>query len=94
MHSAQELVSQIEALTSLPDVYMRVREQLESPAGSVAVTSTPRSVCSLMGASGAAHALSGASKARHRLMAAAQKRAKRKVCWFIARSFGQIGGSS
>ncbi|HRG71384.1 MAG TPA: HDOD domain-containing protein, partial [Thauera aminoaromatica] len=35
MHSAQELVSQIEALTSLPDVYMRVREQLESPAGSV-----------------------------------------------------------
>ena len=36
MHSAQELVSQIEALTSLPDVYMRVREQLESPAGSVA----------------------------------------------------------
>lgn len=35
MHSAQELVSQIEALTSLPDVYARVREQLESPAGSI-----------------------------------------------------------
>lgn len=36
MHSAQELVSQIEALTSLPDVYARVREQLESPTGSIA----------------------------------------------------------
>ncbi len=36
MHSAQELVSQIEALTSLPDVYERVREQVESPDGSVA----------------------------------------------------------
>ncbi|NLG61862.1 MAG: HDOD domain-containing protein, partial [Candidatus Cloacimonetes bacterium] len=35
MHSAQELVSQIEALTSLPTVYERVREQLESPEGSV-----------------------------------------------------------
>lgn len=35
MHSAQELVSQIEALTSLPTVYERVREQLESPDGSV-----------------------------------------------------------
>lgn len=36
MHSAQELVSQIEALTSLPDVYERVRAQVESPDGSVA----------------------------------------------------------
>ncbi|MFU2488691.1 HDOD domain-containing protein [Thauera sp. WH-1] len=36
MHSAQELVSQIEALTSLPDVYDRVRAQLESPTGSAA----------------------------------------------------------
>lgn len=35
MHSAQELASQIEALTSLPTVYERVREQLESPTGSV-----------------------------------------------------------
>lgn len=37
MHSAPELVSQIEALTSLPDVYSRVREQLESPTGSISV---------------------------------------------------------
>ena len=36
MHSAQELVSQIEMLTSLPDVYERVREQVESPDGSIA----------------------------------------------------------
>lgn len=36
MHSAQELVSQIEMLTSLPDVYERVREQVESPEGSIA----------------------------------------------------------
>lgn len=35
MHSAPELVSQIEALTSLPTVYEHVREQLESPNGSV-----------------------------------------------------------
>lgn len=35
MHSAQELASQIERLTSLPTVYDRVREQLESPEGSV-----------------------------------------------------------
>ena len=36
MHSAQELVSQIEALTSLPDVYARVRDQVDSPDGSLA----------------------------------------------------------
>jgi len=36
MHSAQELVSQIEALTSLPDVYARVRDQVDSPDGSIA----------------------------------------------------------
>ena len=36
MHSSQELVSQIEMLTSLPDVYERVREQVESPDGSIA----------------------------------------------------------
>lgn len=35
MHSAQELVSQVEALTALPDVYERVRQQLDSPAGSI-----------------------------------------------------------
>ncbi|HAF56250.1 MAG TPA: histidine kinase [Thauera sp.] len=35
MHSAQELVSQIETLTSLPDVYERVRAQVESPEGSI-----------------------------------------------------------
>ena len=35
MHSAQELTSQIDALTSLPMVYQRVREQLQSPQGSV-----------------------------------------------------------
>ncbi|HRA81717.1 MAG TPA: HDOD domain-containing protein [Thauera sp.] len=35
MHSAQELASQIESLTSLPTVYDRVREQLDSPHGSV-----------------------------------------------------------
>ena len=35
MHSAQELTSQIDALTSLPTVYERVREQLQSPQGSV-----------------------------------------------------------
>ena len=36
MHSAQELVSQIEMLTSLPDVYERIREQVDSPDGSIA----------------------------------------------------------
>ncbi len=35
MHSAQELVSHVEALASLPTVYARIREQLESPDGSV-----------------------------------------------------------
>ncbi|GHT86954.1 hypothetical protein AGMMS49960_06850 [Betaproteobacteria bacterium] len=35
MHSAQELVSNIEGLAVLPSVYHRVREQLESPEGSV-----------------------------------------------------------
>ncbi len=35
MHSAQELTSQIDGLTSLPMVYERVREQLQSPHGSV-----------------------------------------------------------
>ncbi|WP_415246565.1 HDOD domain-containing protein [Thauera sp.] len=35
MHSAQELASQVESLTSLPTVYERIREQLESPTGSV-----------------------------------------------------------
>lgn len=35
MHSAQELVSQIEALTSLPTVYQRIRDTLDAPDGSV-----------------------------------------------------------
>ncbi len=35
MHSAQELVSQIEALASLPTVYERIRDQLDAPDGSV-----------------------------------------------------------
>jgi HD-like signal output (HDOD) protein len=35
MHSAQELVANIETLTSLPSVYVRIREQLDSPAGSI-----------------------------------------------------------
>ncbi|ANQ84585.1 HDOD domain-containing protein [Azoarcus olearius] len=35
MHSALELVSHVEALTSLPSVYHRIREQLDSPDGSV-----------------------------------------------------------
>lgn len=35
MHSAQELVSQIEALASLPTVYQRIRDQLDAPDGSV-----------------------------------------------------------
>ncbi|MDR1661123.1 MAG: HDOD domain-containing protein [Azoarcus sp.] len=35
MYSAQELVSNIEDLAVLPSVYHRVREQLESPDGSV-----------------------------------------------------------
>lgn len=35
MYSAQELVSQIDALTSLPTVYLRIREQLDSPDGAI-----------------------------------------------------------
>ncbi|MDY0014105.1 MAG: HDOD domain-containing protein [Rhodocyclaceae bacterium] len=35
MHSAQELATSIEKLASLPAVYHRIREQLESPDGSV-----------------------------------------------------------
>jgi HD-like signal output (HDOD) protein len=35
MHSAQELVTYIESLAALPSVYYRVREQLESPDGSI-----------------------------------------------------------
>ncbi|MDR0564633.1 MAG: HDOD domain-containing protein, partial [Azoarcus sp.] len=35
MHSAQELISYIESLAALPTVYYRVREQLESPTGSI-----------------------------------------------------------
>lgn len=35
MHSAPELVSHIEGLTSLPSVYLRVREELESPESSL-----------------------------------------------------------
>jgi HD-like signal output (HDOD) protein len=37
MHSAQELVACIESLTALPSVYYRVREQLESPGGSIGI---------------------------------------------------------
>jgi HD-like signal output (HDOD) protein len=35
MHSAQELVSQVTSLVSLPTVYHRIREQLDSPDGSI-----------------------------------------------------------
>ncbi|MDR2093580.1 MAG: HDOD domain-containing protein [Azoarcus sp.] len=35
MYSAQELVANIESLAALPTVYYRVREQLESPNGSI-----------------------------------------------------------
>ncbi|MCL1824463.1 MAG: HDOD domain-containing protein [Betaproteobacteria bacterium] len=35
MYSAQELVTYIESLAALPSVYYRVREQLESPDGSI-----------------------------------------------------------
>ena len=35
MHSAQELVAQIEALTSLPTVYARIREALDDTEGSM-----------------------------------------------------------
>lgn len=34
MHSAQELVAHLEALTSLPSVYVRIREQSDTPDGS------------------------------------------------------------
>jgi hypothetical protein len=34
MHSANELVASLEKLSSLPAVYHRIREQLESPDGS------------------------------------------------------------
>ncbi len=43
MHSAQELVSQLDALASLPTVYHRIREELDSPEGSV--TEVGRLVC-------------------------------------------------
>lgn len=35
MYSAQELVTQIESLASLPSVYIRIRETLDSPDGSM-----------------------------------------------------------
>ncbi len=35
MHSAQELVAHLEALTSLPTVYLRIREELDKPDGSL-----------------------------------------------------------
>ncbi|MDR2031752.1 MAG: HDOD domain-containing protein, partial [Azoarcus sp.] len=35
MHSAQELISNIKSLTMLPSVYYRLREQLDSPDGSI-----------------------------------------------------------
>ncbi|MDR2261235.1 MAG: HDOD domain-containing protein [Azoarcus sp.] len=35
MHSAQELIDNIESLTMLPSVYYRIREQLDSPDGSI-----------------------------------------------------------
>ena len=35
MHSAQEIVYQVDALATLPSVYHRIREQLESPDGSL-----------------------------------------------------------
>lgn len=35
MHSAQELVANIETLTSLPSVYVRIREELDTPEGSL-----------------------------------------------------------
>ncbi|MDR2015569.1 MAG: HDOD domain-containing protein [Azoarcus sp.] len=35
MHSAQELVAYVESLAALPSVYYQVREQLESPEGSI-----------------------------------------------------------
>lgn len=35
MHSAQEIVSHVESLAALPTVYHRIREQLDSPDGSI-----------------------------------------------------------
>lgn len=35
MHSAQEIVSHVESLASLPTVYHRIREQLDAPDGSI-----------------------------------------------------------
>lgn len=35
MHSAQELATHAEALASLPSVYLRIREELDSPEGSI-----------------------------------------------------------
>ncbi len=35
MHSAQELVANIDALTSLPTVYLRIREELDAPESSM-----------------------------------------------------------
>jgi HD-like signal output (HDOD) protein len=35
MHSAQELVSQLDGLTSLPMVYERIRDEIDSPEGSL-----------------------------------------------------------
>lgn len=35
MHSAQEIVSHVESLASLPTVYHSIREQLDSPDGSI-----------------------------------------------------------
>jgi len=39
MHSAQELVAHVEALTSLPSVYTRIRETLDAPDGSMSEVS-------------------------------------------------------
>lgn len=36
MHSAQELVTHVAALAALPTVYLRIREELDAPAGSTA----------------------------------------------------------
>ncbi|PKO55991.1 MAG: histidine kinase, partial [Betaproteobacteria bacterium HGW-Betaproteobacteria-19] len=35
MHSAQEIVSHVESLATLPTVYHQIREQLDSPDGSI-----------------------------------------------------------
>jgi len=36
MHSARELVISVGPLTSLPDVYLHIRDELDAPAGSIA----------------------------------------------------------